>query len=109
MDGADIRIFGQRASVLSSTANHLTQSFSYNPASQIGSLTRSNDLYAWTGHTNENLSSTPNGLNQITNVGAKSVTHDGRGNITAVGTDSRRRGSRRVRPINFCPTAIQIG
>jgi hypothetical protein len=39
-------------------------------ASQISSVTRSNDLYAWTGHTNANLSSTPNGLNQIGNVGA---------------------------------------
>ena len=71
---------------LASTANDLTQTFAYNPASQIGSVTRSNDLYAWTGHTNDNLSSTANGLNQIGNVGAKSITHDAKGNITAVGT-----------------------
>lgn len=73
---------------LASTANDLTQTFSYNPASQISSVTRSNDLYAWTGHSNVNLSSTPNGLNQIGNVGAATVTHDTKGNITAVGSDS---------------------
>jgi RHS repeat-associated protein len=73
---------------LASTANDLAQTFSYNPASQIGSVTRSNDLYAWTGHFDRNDSSTPNGLNQIGNVGAKTVTHDAKGNITAVGTDA---------------------
>lgn len=62
--------------------------FSYNPASQITSLTRSNELYAWTGHSNVNLGSTPNGLNQIGNVGAATVTHDSKGNITAIGGDS---------------------
>jgi hypothetical protein len=54
-----------------------------NPASQIASVNRSNDLYAWTGHSNVNLGSTPNGLNQIGNVGASTVTHDSKGNITA--------------------------
>ena len=73
---------------LASTANDLTQTFAYNPASQIGSVTRSNDLYAWTGHTNDNLSSTANGLNQIGNVGTKTITHDAKGNITAVGTQT---------------------
>jgi RHS repeat-associated protein len=73
---------------LAATANDLTQTFSYNPASQISSVTRSNDLYAWTGHANQDDGSTPNGLNQIANVGAKTVTHDSKGNITAVGTDS---------------------
>ena len=73
---------------LASSANDLTQTFAYNPASQITSVTRSNDLYAWTGHRNENVSSTSNGLNQVTNVGASTVTHDSRGNITAVGSDS---------------------
>ena len=73
---------------LASTANDLTQTFSYTPASQISSVTRSNDLYAWTGHTNVDLDSTPNGLNQITNVDAATVTHDSKGNITAIGSDS---------------------
>jgi RHS repeat-associated protein len=74
---------------LASTANDLTQTFAYNPASQITSVTRSNDLYAWTGHYNQNDSSTANGLNQIGNVGlTKTVTYDNRGNITAVGTDT---------------------
>jgi hypothetical protein len=49
-------------------------------------VTRSNDVYAWTGHSNASLSSTPNGLNQIASVGATTVTHDARGNITAIGS-----------------------
>ena len=73
---------------LASTANDLTQTFAYNPASQITSVTRSNDLYAWTGHFNQNDPSTANGLNQIANAGLKTVTHDTKGNITGVGTDS---------------------
>jgi len=73
---------------LAATANDLTQTFAYNPASQISSVTRSNDLYAWTGHFNQNDGSTANGLNQIANAGAKTVTHDTKGNITAVGTDA---------------------
>jgi RHS repeat-associated protein len=73
---------------LASTANDLTQTFAYTPASQIASVTRSNDLYAWTGHYNQNDGSTANGLNQIGNVAAKTVTYDTRGNITGVGTDT---------------------
>jgi RHS repeat-associated protein len=73
---------------LASTANDLTQTFAYNPASQISSVTRSNDLYAWTGHANQSDGLTPNGLNQVGNVGPKTITHDSKGNITAVGTDS---------------------
>jgi len=73
---------------LASTASDLTQTFAYNPASQIASVTRSNDLYAWTGHFNQNDASTANGLNQIGNVGVKTITHDTKGNITGVGTDA---------------------
>jgi len=70
------------------TANDLTQTFAYNPASQIASVTRSNDLYAWTGHFNQNDPSTANGLNQVGNLGSKTITHDTKGNITAVGTQT---------------------
>jgi RHS repeat-associated protein len=60
--------------------------FAYNPASQIISTVRTGDPYAWTGHFNENKTGTPNGLNQLTSVGAKSLSHDARGNVTAFGT-----------------------
>jgi YD repeat-containing protein len=39
----------------------LTLSFDYNPASQIVSTLRSNDLYAWTGHGSGTSSSTAKG------------------------------------------------
>jgi RHS repeat-associated protein len=72
----------------SGTAGDLSQTFAYNPASQIASTTRTGDSYAWTGHYNENKTGVANGLNQLTNVGAKSLTHDPKGNVTAFGTKS---------------------
>jgi RHS repeat-associated protein len=72
----------------SGTANDLSATFGYNPASQIASTTRTGDAYAWTGHFNENKTGTANGLNQLTQVGAKTLTHDARGNVTAFGTKS---------------------
>ena len=66
-------------------SNH-SQTFTYNPASQIAIVTRSNDAYAWNGHYNRNDSATVNGLNQMTAQGALNLTHDLRGNITGVGS-----------------------
>jgi RHS repeat-associated protein len=63
------------------TANDLTLGFSYNPASQIISNTRSNDVYAWSGHGNGTSSSPANGLNQLTSHNGGSVSHDAKGNI----------------------------
>src|SRR4051794_22718784 len=40
----------QLAIDLSGGTNDLTLGFGYNPAAQIVQTTRSNDLYAWTGH-----------------------------------------------------------
>jgi hypothetical protein len=74
---------------LASTANDLTIGpMAYNPASQIVSQDRSNDAYAWTGHFNQNDTGTANGLNQLTAVGAKSLGHDAKGNVTAFGSDT---------------------
>ncbi|MEO7239844.1 MAG: phospholipase A2 [Sphingomicrobium sp.] len=41
----------------------------------------------WTGHFNEATPGIANGLNQLTAVGAKALTHDARGNVTAFGSD----------------------
>lgn len=68
------------------TTNDLTLTYSYNPASQIASTTRSNDLYAWTGHYNANVSTTVNGRNQIVSKGATAFSYDSKGNVTADGT-----------------------
>ena len=65
-----------------------THAFAYNPASQIASVTRSNDQYAWAGHANVNRGYTVNGLNQATVAGSTSIGHDGRGNVTSLGSDA---------------------
>jgi RHS repeat-associated protein len=44
------------------------------------------NAYAWTGHHNENVNGTANGLNQLTQVGSASPTYDGRGNLTSDGS-----------------------
>lgn len=66
---------------LAGTANDITLSFTYNPASQIASNTRSNDLYAWTGHGSGTAPSTPNGLNQIVSHNGSTIGYDARGNL----------------------------
>jgi RHS repeat-associated protein len=57
----------------------------YNPASQIMSIARSNDLYAFGDTAAVSRGYTANGLNQYTLVGTGSLTYDGRGNLTASG------------------------
>jgi YD repeat-containing protein len=81
---------------LAGTANDLTVSgpgaggtaMTYNPASQLTGITRSNDAYAWTGHYNVNRTYGTNGLNQLTTAGALALTYDGRGNLNKSGTDN---------------------
>lgn len=65
------------------TANDLLiRNMVYNPASQIVSLNRTNDAYAWTGAVNAAVSSPANGLNQLTSVGGTAATYDANGNLT---------------------------
>ncbi|MGN6773181.1 MAG: RHS repeat domain-containing protein [Rhizobiaceae bacterium] len=61
---------------------------SYNPASQLISQSRSNDLYAWAGHFNVDRTYGRNGLNQLTSAGATALGYDGRGNLTSSGSDA---------------------
>ncbi|ATY32116.1 RHS repeat-associated core domain-containing protein [Sphingomonas psychrotolerans] len=71
---------------LGGSAYDFTNSFNgYNPAGQIASATRSNDVYAWGGHYNVDRPYTVNGLNQMTSAGATSLGYDGRGNLNASG------------------------
>lgn len=67
------------------TANDLTIDFTYNPASQIATRAASNNSYSWLGHFNEDVTDLLNGLNQPTMVGATSISHDARGNLTTDG------------------------
>jgi RHS repeat-associated protein len=71
---------------LAGSGDDLTLGFTFNPASQIATTTRSNDSYAWTGHYNLNRSYALNGLNQYTASGAIAPTYDARGNLTSAGT-----------------------
>jgi RHS repeat-associated protein len=70
---------------LAGTAGDLALAFTYNPAAQIASSTRSNDAYAWTAHYNFSRNYTANGLNQYSASGSVSPTYDGRGNLTSAG------------------------
>jgi hypothetical protein len=67
-------------------AHDVTFGYAYNPAGQIVSRSSNNDAFAFTGHTNESRTDTHNGLNQATASGSTSVTHDARGNTTAIGS-----------------------
>jgi RHS repeat-associated protein len=67
------------------TAQDLTSTLTYNPASQLATTTRSNDAYAWTAHYNVNRPYTANGLNQYTLSGTVTPTYDARGNLTSAG------------------------
>jgi RHS repeat-associated protein len=73
---------------LGGTSYDYSSSFTYNPANQISTYTRSNDNFAWGGHYNRNDTYAINGLNQATSAGSKSLGHDGRGNITSYGANA---------------------
>ena len=68
---------------LSGTANDLSVTFAYNPASQIVSTVRTGDNYAWTGHGNGSTAYTQSGLNQQVSIGGSAATWDSKGNLTS--------------------------
>lgn len=68
------------------TANDVTNSFVYNPASQIKSLTVSNNLYGYQGNSNRTGSYMPNGLNQYTHIAGQPIGYDTKGNLTNDGS-----------------------
>ncbi len=79
------------ATDLTGTSYDTTTTFTYNPASQISSQTRTNDTYAWAGQANvpsPGRAYTPNGLNQYTAVAGISFGYDANGNLTSDGTNT---------------------
>ena len=66
----------------------ITLGFGYNPAHQIITNTRSNDLYAWGGLGAGSTATSVDGLNQLASVGGAAITYNGMGNIASDGTDS---------------------
>lgn len=71
---------------LAGSARDVTFGFGYNPASQITSLTRSNDAYAFTGHVAVNRAYTVNGLNQYATAGSATFGYDANGNLISDGS-----------------------
>jgi RHS repeat-associated protein len=69
----------------SGTANDLTNGFSYNPASQITSLTQSNLQYNYTQAQNRIGPYGVNGRNQYTQIDGNPVSYDSNGNLTSDG------------------------
>lgn len=76
----------QIADDLANTTYDQTLGFTYNPASQIKTTTRSNDAFAWNGHYNVSRNYTANGLNQYTASGSVTPTYDSKGNLTFGGS-----------------------
>ena len=62
--------------------------FGRNPASQLNSMTRDNDAFAWTGHASGQQAYAANGLNQYTTVGGTGHGYDANGNLTSDGTST---------------------
>lgn len=60
----------------------------YNPAGQIVTATRDNDLYARTGAVDVERPYAVSGLNQYISAGAVAITHDANGNLTADGAQT---------------------
>jgi RHS repeat-associated protein len=92
--GGGDSLFGYDAAGRPNSLNHymvggaldVGYSLNYSPASQISSITRSNDAYAWTGHFNVDRNYTANGLNQYTVAGPASFAYDANGNLTSDGS-----------------------
>jgi RHS repeat-associated protein len=65
------------------TANDLTNSFLYNPASQITRLSQSNSIYTYSDLGSRAGSYGANGLNRITSIAGNAIGYDGNGNLTS--------------------------
>jgi RHS repeat-associated protein len=72
-------------SYAASTGSNNVASFTYNPAGQLRSETRSNDAYAWTG-AGSSKAYAVNGQNQYTGVTGAAFGYDANGNLTSDGT-----------------------
>lgn len=71
---------------LTSGGASVSWGFGYNPANQIVSQSRTNDLYATTSYTTSNKTYAVNGLNQYTTAGQVTPLYDLNGNLKFDGT-----------------------
>ncbi|HEV2748267.1 MAG TPA: hypothetical protein VGW34_13325 [Allosphingosinicella sp.] len=77
---------GELGHDLAGTSADLTLGFTYNPAGQIATNSRSRDAFRLLAPPAGSTAYETGGLNQLLSVGAAAVTHDGRGNLTSDGT-----------------------
>jgi RHS repeat-associated protein len=70
------------------TTHDSTTTFTYNPAGQMASGARTNDIYAWNGAEALTRAYTANGRNQYTAVGGVSYLYDLNGNLTSDGPNT---------------------
>lgn len=68
-------------SITGAGSSNAAWSFTYNPAGELVTQTRDNDLYAFTEAFDVNRSYTPNGLNQYSQVGSDPIAYDANGNL----------------------------
>jgi YD repeat-containing protein len=73
---------------LAGTASDAAWTYTRNPASQIASVARDNDAYAWTGHYAVARAYTTNGLNQYIAAGGATFAYDANGNLTSDGAST---------------------
>jgi len=66
----------------SGTSSDLTNTFKYNPVSQVTELKQSNPIYQYTGNQDRTGAYAVNGLNQYTSVNGQAVSYDSNGNLT---------------------------
>ncbi len=73
---------------LTNATHDVTIGFAYNPAGQIVTRSRSNDLYRFVDYASLSRGYTTNGLNQYATAGAATFSYDANGNLTGDGTSS---------------------
>ena len=92
---------------LAGTSGDLALGFGYNKASQIASVARSNDAYAWTGAATGAKAYGLNGLNQMTSAAGVSITYDARGNTASIGGSSYGYSSENL--LTSAPGGVTLG
>jgi RHS repeat-associated protein len=83
----DINRLSSQTDAFAAGTNNLTATFTYNPASQIVTESRSNDNYAQ-AVAQGSTAYVPNGLNQYGSVAGVTYAYDANGNLTGDGTNT---------------------
>jgi YD repeat-containing protein len=73
---------------LPGTAQDVQFTYTRNSASELASVTRNNDAYAWAGHYAVNRAYAVNTLNQYTAAGTTGLSYDANGNLISDGSNA---------------------